>query len=539
MIPSAAAAQSVTSNPPNSASAPPSALPAEAPGVAGASSVPSLSVLQAGIASFHLQNFDAAAAKFAEAAAAPGAARAVAFAWLARANLHLHKLGEAETAAREATRLDPSLPAGQSALAEVYFRQAKFAEADSILRKLVQSGTSDARAYYALAQIYWATANNRAAKSNMDAAHDFDPDDPDISLAWAETLSPKEMLDLFRKRLAQGGYEAQDERDHLATAIAILQDTAEHPERSCKLASSNLPMETRLETLLIDARTLRGYGLTVRINDASSKLLIDTGSTGILVNSKIAEKAGVVHVADTEIGGIGDKGASSGYVGFARRLQVGGLVFENCYIDVVDKKNALGEDGLIGTDIFEDFLVDLNFPDAKLRLSELPPYPDAPVVRPGLHLSASDKNTLHNRWIPPQFSEYERAYRFDHFLLIPGLINHSPPKLFLIDTGSWDNFITPAAAKGYVKVHRDSDTVVKGLSGTVDKVYFTGDVTLTFGHFQQKRYDLSALDLTNLSDDVGTEISGTLGFGMLYLLDIKIDYRDQLVEFSYDPNRFH
>jgi hypothetical protein len=38
---------------------------------------------------------------------------------------------------------------------------------------------------------------------------------------------------------------------------------------------------------------------------------------------------------------------------------------------------------------------------------------------------------------------------------------------------------------------------------------------------------------------VGTEISGTLGFGMLFMLDIRIDYRDGLVDFSFDPNRFH
>jgi hypothetical protein len=29
-----------------------------------------------------------------------------------------------------------------------------------------------------------------------------------------------------------------------------------------------------------------------------------------------------------------------------------------------------------------------------------------------------------------------------------------------------------------------------------------------------------------------------LGFVMLRLLDIKIDYRDGLVDFSYDPTRF-
>jgi hypothetical protein len=73
----------------------------------------------------------------------------------------------------------------------------------------------------------------------------------------------------------------------------------------------------------------------------------------------------------------------------------------------------------------------------------------------------------------------------------------------------------------------------------MNRVYFTGRVTLTFGGFQQPRDDLTVFDLSHVSEGAGAEISGLLGFAMLYLLEIKIDYRDQLVEFSYNPNRFH
>ncbi len=41
-----------------------------------------------------------------------------------------------------------------------------------------------------------------------------------------------------------------------------------------------------------------------------------------------------------------------------------------------------------------------------------------------------------------------------------------------------------------------------------------------------------------ISDHAGTEISGTLGFTPLRLLDIKIDYRDGLVDFGYDAKRW-
>jgi len=36
-----------------------------------------------------------------------------------------------------------------------------------------------------------------------------------------------------------------------------------------------------------------------------------------------------------------------------------------------------------------------------------------------------------------------------------------------------------------------------------------------------------------MSASVGTEISGILGFDLLSILDIKIDYRDGLVDFIY------
>jgi tetratricopeptide (TPR) repeat protein len=542
-LPTSAAAQQA---PPSSQTAGSAPLPTSTTASAAVpsdpkkeSSGPPPSPLIEGISLFHTQGFNAAAVKLTEATSTPGVDGANAYAWLARADLHLHKVDDAEIAARKAAELAPDLPAARSALAEVNFRQAKFSEAEDILRKLASANQADARACLSLARLYWATANNKGAKVCIDLAHKMDPDDPDIYRDWVGTLPWRERLEEWKKRLAKGNFDDEREREGLTSAISVLENEEKQPQHSCRLTAKTLPAETNLVQLLADAKRLRGYGLKVKINDTESKLLIDTGASGILINSKIAEKAGVTKISDQHIGGIGDRSASSGYVAYAKKLQVGNLVFEDCYVDVVDKKNSLGEDGLVGTDVFADFLVDLDFPNARLRLSELPPYPDQAAVTPGLQLSQSGSRDLHNRWIPPQFASYEKVYRFGHMLLIPGFINNSPPKLFLVDTGAWDNTITPSAAKGATKIHSDSDIIVKGLSGKVDKVYSTGNVTLTFGHFKQQRHDLVAFDLTHISNDVGTEVAGTLGFVMLYLLEIKIDYRDHLVDFSYDPYRFH
>ena len=95
-----------------------------------------------------------------------------------------------------------------------------------------------------------------------------------------------------------------------------------------------------------------------------------------------------------------------------------------------------------------------------------------------------------------------------------------------------------ATAKEVTKIS-NSDATVKGLSGSVKNVYSASKATLVFSHFKQERQDLLTFDLTRLSDSVGTEVSGVLGFAMLRVLDIKIDYRDGLVNFTYDQNRFH
>ena len=62
---------------------------------------------------------------------------------------------------------------------------------------------------------------------------------------------------------------------------------------------------------------------------------------------------------------------------------------------------------------------------------------------------------------------------------------------------------------------------------------------MQFSHFTQRRTDLIAFDLSHISNNIGTEVSGILGFSLLNMLDMKIDYRDGLVSFTYDPNRFH
>jgi hypothetical protein len=142
-------------------------------------------------------------------------------------------------------------------------------------------------------------------------------------------------------------------------------------------------------------------------------------------------------------------------------------------------------------------------------------------------------------FIPPELKTFTPIYRFGHQLLIPTRINDLPWKLFPIDTGAFTDTISPEAAREVTKVRSDSDYKMKGLNGLVSNVFTADELTLTFSYFKQPAKDVVGFDTSGISDSTGTEVSGTLGFAMLYQMQLKIDYCDGLVDFVFDPNRFH
>jgi tetratricopeptide (TPR) repeat protein len=463
----------------------------------------------------------------------------LAYVGLVRVYLKQKKPAEAYAALAKAVEFAPAGEATHVAAGEVYFRQGKMREAENEFTALVRQNTKEARAYLGLSRIYRAASYYKHAKMMIDKAYELDAADPDIRKAWMTTLTLQERLKALQQYLGSQTNDDDEQRRNLEAQLAVLQDEAGQPARPCRLATKVSAMETPLERLLYDSNHLRGYGLRVNVNGVLSKLQLDTGAGGILIDRKIAEKAEIKPVAQTDVKGIGDKGGSGGYIGYADSIKIGDLEFRDCYVEVMDKRSVMGEDGLIGADVFSSFLVDIDFPHAKFRLGPLPPRPDEPAPVAALESRSPASSGFHDRYVAPEMKSFAPVYRFGHQLLIPTLINDLPPKLFIVDTGAFANTINPAAAREVTKVSSDSQVSVKGLSGTVKDVFRADQLTLQFAHLRQKNLDIVAFDTTHISDSVGTEVSGFLGFSMLWMLEIKIDYRDGLVDFIYDPNRPH
>ncbi len=508
------------------------ALPQAGAIAPGAPPSPEVAALQL----YRTGKFEAAAVAYTKLAAADPAP---AYAGLARVYLKEKRVADAAAAAAKAIEAGPRSPDAHVAHAEVLFRQGKIPESENELVDVVNSGQHSARAYLDLAEVDEAASFYGRAKSMIEMAHRVDPGDPDIRREWLFTLPRAERLKELKDYLAGETDDDAEDRADLMRILTLLQDEIAEPKRTCRQINKVSSTETRLEPLLDDPQHLRGYGLAVNFNGTSAKLMLDTGAGGILVDRHVAQKAGIKPIVETQIGGIGSKGEAGGYLGYADSIKIGDLEFHDCLVEVLDKRSVLDDDGLIGADVFADYLVDLDLPDRKFRLSELPIAPAETSSPAGLQASSEDRNEWHDPYVAPEMKSFTPVFRFGHMLLVRTWLNNAPPKLFLLDTGAFDNMITPEAAREVTKIRGDDSDVIKGLNGKVAKVYTADKVKIRFAHFSQEREDLIAFDLSNISDGAGTEISGTLGFAMLWVLDIKIDYRDGLVNFTYDKNRFH
>jgi len=482
--------------------------------------------------------------------------------------LREQKIDDASSEAVKALAAQPNSAVLLATMGDVQFRLGEMTEAETSYHKALQIDPRELRAYLGLARIYRAYSFYRHAYDALKAAHQIAPDDPEVQRWWLSRLSRRERIAAIEAYLAGPHPDDAEETEHMRRYLEFLKATVDKPVHACRLVSKVEQTDTKLERMLRDPRHIAGFGLPVKLNDRTTHLLLDTGASGILIGRKSAEKAGLTRISDIRFAGIGDKGWQGGYLAVADHIRIGDLEFADCIVTVSDRASVTDEDGLIGANVFGSYLIDIDFPAEKLRLSPLPKRPDETVAPTALDSeggsrsdpddaaegtgdekaeSTSDAKTAkvapaprlpQDRYIAPEMKSWTPIFHFGHQLLIRTEVNDSKPMLFLIDTGATSNLISIRAGREVTKVRSDPGVQVKGLSGNVAKVYSADKAVLKFSRYAHKNQDIISFDLSGLSKHTGTEVSGVLGLQLLRMLQVKIDYRDGLVDFAYDPSRW-
>ena len=156
---------------------------------------------------------------------------------------------------------------------------------------------------------------------------------------------------------------SRDGKDDLRSLRQHIQlDQALNDRRILALVSPYQKTEIPLTPLISEATHMRVYGLEVDINGTRLALQLDTGASGILIPHRAADRAGVEKLAEATFGGFGDNLKSpGGYHGIGERLRIGSVEFQDALINVTDQETVGTADGLIGTDVFSQFLITLDF----------------------------------------------------------------------------------------------------------------------------------------------------------------------------------
>jgi len=476
---------------------------------------------------------------------------------LMRTLIAQQKLDEAQSAADTALALHPESPQLLLTLGDLQFAQGKMADAERSFVKAQNLAPNDAAPYLALARVYRAYSLFRRAYDNLKRAHEVAPNDPAVQLLWFNSLPHQYRIAALQAYLATPTLTPQLSKT-LEQYLAFVKRNADAPVHPCKLVSNVEETETKLHAIARSGSELGATGLTVKINNQELHLALDTGASGVLLGRATAEKLALPRLGYQSIIGMGESGQQGGFTAVANRIRVGDLEFSDCTVRVTDAATPVtGQDGLIGSDVFGAYLINIDIPGAKLRLSPLPKRPDEAAHPAALKTMSPDAQELEaedegataakapsadmfslpkDAYVAPEMANWSKVYRFRHLLLVPTRVDKTGPTLFLIDTGSFSNALSTRAAQQLTQLRSDPGTRVSGLSGSVGQVYRADKATLQFGRYEQENQDVVTFDLSSISRQTGTQVSGILGFNMLRILQLKIDYRDGLVDFIYDPN---
>jgi predicted aspartyl protease len=502
---------------------------------------------------------------------------------LVRSLLRQQKVQEAANAVKASLAVAPGSPALVSLRGEVEFRQGTPWLASQSALDSDKLDPCNPRNHLLLANLERISSLYASSRKQLEVAHQLDPGDPEIRGQWINTLSLKQRI-----AEAQAYLSAPTGNDEEATRrwrmyLESLTKMAAEPRKPCRLVSTTETTEMPFEKILRDATHVRAYGLGVKLNGHAARLQIDTGAGGLVLTRSVAQHAGLKPFSEVEMGGVGDQGYKPGYSAYADSIHIGDLEFQDCAVRVLDTRSTIGDvDGLIGMDVFSQFLVTLDYPMRKLLLGPLPPRPgESAVAAPSLKTSDADRDEdeasagpskqadkdgpaakepasaaavpgaaagssapaakaprgPYDRYIAPEMKDYTKVYRVGHALILPAALNGKETRLFIMDTGAFATTISPEAAREVTHVRSDDMHHVQGLSGTVNNLYSADDVTFQFAQLSQKVSDVVAFDTSQISKSTNMEISGFLGATTLNLLTIHIDYRDGLVKFDYDPKR--
>jgi tetratricopeptide (TPR) repeat protein len=424
------------------------------------------------------------------------------------------------------------------AAADLRFAEGDWPEAYALMLKALKISPCLAMGYADLGQFEEVAGYRATASKHFALAHQLAPNDPGIRYQWAESLEDSQRMQ-EEDQLAHDSKLVDDK-----TARSIVSDLTRikaHSENSCELVSGSGPVHIPMTPIYGPRIGIQAYGLDVSFNGHKRTLQIDTGASGFVLTLSAAASAGLTKVGSSHVGGI----AADNDINMQRaaKVTIGSLEFKNCPIEALANFGAMGgstelgqrlddSDGLVGTDIFDRYIVTLDYIKHEIRLDPLPQPPSSgPTPRLDALGGRTDPGWMNiDRYVAPSMQSWTSVYRRDHMLLLPTIISTTPKDarkmLFLLDTGAAFNLIDLKTAKLFTHTE-ETMYGVTGLGGGGVQASETGHFNADFSGIRLPVTSMNAIDMSTAGG-----MNGFFGYPTLQQLVMHIDYRDNLVLFE-------
>jgi tetratricopeptide (TPR) repeat protein len=423
---------------------------------------------------------------------------------LVHAQLHLGEVQEAEGRIRKMLADNPSSALLLTAQAEVQLRQGQPWLALETLKKAEAVDPCYARIHLIRSRVLRIDSMYATERAEIHKAYAIDPTDPDIHHAWVRIISPADEVEGVSKALATMKDIDEESRKRAEQSMHELLPLLTENNQTCQIQPSVASASFALQPILQDTKHIEGYRLEVELPRTKAHLQVDTAASGLFISRALADENGLTRTS----------GAPPGTV-HADSIHIGPLEFRDCIVGINESPFPGNTDGFIGTDIFANYLITLNFPAAKLGLTPLPPQPD---VLPG--------DRIHS----PELTGYTPVYHQQQFLLVPATLNNKTRQLFMLDSGIRFSTMIPEVAHSVSATKVNFTNPIQTVSGSTLQVYRDSFdfqlANLTLNH----QSHILDMDSPSPNPNSSVQIAGKLGFDMLHSLILRLDYRDGLVQ---------
>ncbi|MBZ5678086.1 MAG: aspartyl protease family protein [Acidobacteriia bacterium] len=427
-----------------------------------------------------------------------------------------------------ASPADPQLLCLQG---DILFRQSKFDDAEKAYRAALLLAPRTARAHFGLGRVDQLRFRRKSAHEHIATAYQLDWHDPEIILAYARYVQdPEARKVLLQNFLALAPREDKGHRDDVVARVEMEKRLG--ARRLAALDSSYRDYKLPLETFIAPNGQTSGVLLKASINHGKPlRLILDTGADGILLTSKAVRNLGLETLTRSQITGLGQQEPANALVAVAQTVEIEDFRLQDCVLQISDAALTPGADGIIGANVFQEFLIRL---DARSHVLELSPF---------------SRRAESSVWSGDPWLDYEGlshdgpacascdhlapAYRVGHLLLLRATLNSlksdgQQDGYFLLDSGSTYSAVSQEVANRLP----GGRTHLLGARGPLDGVSHSRPMRLEVGAAQLADFNPVSLDFTEMSRQEGVEISGIVGFSVVSKAVLTINYRDGLVGFG-------